>query len=454
MAVDEVQRLIMQVEGEVKVKTLTDSLNAQKKTMMELIELQSKGPLTGAQQQQFTAAAAGAVQSTAQLNELTKSMRGLMGSQGMQQIGYGLQDIFAAQGGFAQKLNAASNNIQMLAVSMGVGGGWFLAFTALTSALQLAANNWDKINAWIKDLPSPEELKKKADEAKARMAEYEKLRAEPKPGEAAAAGGAAAAMKAYGLGKLGAGLEREISAKGMPFTPEETAMQEQISGALYPESARIKALQSQLDESRRNRAKQEAARVMTEAQQPGPAGEAARRRIGQLGLGAALQGPGPSDVGIGPPEPDWAVQRPAPGRPLMIPGGVGIPHETEAEINARRAAAFAGARAQRAEAQRAEAETPAAVRPSGALGPEEMGGEIERLAGKVGQAYEMMSAGMLSNRNYKAFQAMEARLNQLVSMAEQRAQYDASNEDLMTRVQMLGQGPVGMGVYPPAPRQW
>jgi hypothetical protein len=310
----------MQVQGELKVRELTELLTVQKKTMMELIELQKAGPLTGAQQQMFTAAAAGATQSTAQLNELTRSMRGLMGSQGMMQIGYGLQDIFAAQGGFAQKLNAASNNIQMLAMSMGVGGGWFIAFTALTSALQLAANNWDKINAWIKDLPDPAELKAKADKAKASMAAYEKMKEAPTPLEKRRAAEAGVGIEAYGERKLTGELEAALSAKGVfPTTPEEAALEKEAAFAEKLGAAgdaaqgeRATRMRLELQGRRAARVKEEAARLAGQAKGEGPAADAARGRLRQLGLGRALERPEelspeglPYDVMAQLGQPEW-----------------------------------------------------------------------------------------------------------------------------------------------------
>src|SRR4051812_24618424 len=58
-----------------------------------------------------------------EVENVTKSMpkSNSFNSQGLQQLAYGLQDFVAAGGGFAQKLNAVSNNLQMVAASAGLG---------------------------------------------------------------------------------------------------------------------------------------------------------------------------------------------------------------------------------------------------------------------------------------------------------------------------------------------
>ncbi len=164
---DEVQNLIIRAQGEVELNRINKLLDQQSALFQKIMGLQAQhGPST-----QYTKAlertGAKIIEFNKQMKDLEKSLPpglegrggGRFGTQGMQQLGYALQDFTSASGGFAQRLNAISNNLQMVAVSLGIGGGWFVAITGLVTALQLLSNNSDKIESWILGL-DPAKVKK------------------------------------------------------------------------------------------------------------------------------------------------------------------------------------------------------------------------------------------------------------------------------------------------------
>ena len=291
---DEVQQLIMQVQGAAKVAALTDQLKAQKKTMEELAELQLKGPLSGSQQAQFQRAAEAAVQSTEQLGKLTRTMHGLVNTQGMMQISYGLQDVFAAQGGIGQKLNAASNNLQMLAQSMGIGGPWMIAVTGMIVGIQLLANNWDRIQAAISGLPDPKEVAKQAAEIKKKLEEHAKqwdALKKPTPLEKTKAAPFEEVI-ALGLGEDVGTAASETILADMTKPPAEWTDQQREDWLKkhYGEyntdvgaTAGLRDEEKQDLKSRRQKQVREARlkgqNLVMEANKPGPAGEAARKEL-------------------------------------------------------------------------------------------------------------------------------------------------------------------------------
>ena len=63
----------------------------------------------------------------------------------MQQLSYAINDFASAQGDFGQKLNAVANNLQMLAVNLGLGGGVTLAITGLITLVQTLSRNWESL---------------------------------------------------------------------------------------------------------------------------------------------------------------------------------------------------------------------------------------------------------------------------------------------------------------------
>ena len=144
---DEIQRLIMQVEGEAKLKSLNAELAKEVQLMNDLIAAQKKTP-DPQYAANMAAHATNLKKVNAEIEEVSKALGSskAMKTQGIQQLGFALQDFMSASGGMAQKINAVTNNLQMFALSMGVGGRWFVAITAAAiSALQLFINNWDEI---------------------------------------------------------------------------------------------------------------------------------------------------------------------------------------------------------------------------------------------------------------------------------------------------------------------
>lgn len=217
---EEIQRLVLEVENLTKLKDLNQTLEQEQKLMHGLVDSFKQGSIG---QQQYTQSMAvhgeRVIQLNAQVKELQNQTKGAMNAMGAMQIGYALQDFFAAQGGPAQKFNAIANNLQMLAASMGIGGAWFLAITGVISALQAVASNWDAIEAHFKGLPDPKETKAKADAAKAKADEYKRLLGQPTPEEKRQQGQGAGALDQYDQEKLAGAIKAALVAEGKAVGP-------------------------------------------------------------------------------------------------------------------------------------------------------------------------------------------------------------------------------------------
>lgn len=170
---DEIQRLIFQTEGTEKLEALTDALKRQKASVDQLMKAHEEGRIGGRRYLEELRQETSVLRSLqSQLNTLSQSAGGGgsrgINTQGVQQLGYAIQDFVSASGGFAQKLNSVTNNVQGFAASLGVGGAWFLGITGAITAVQLLANNWGKLADWYNgvDPAQAEALKKRVDEAK------------------------------------------------------------------------------------------------------------------------------------------------------------------------------------------------------------------------------------------------------------------------------------------------
>jgi hypothetical protein len=178
---------------------------------------------------------------------------------------------------------AVSNNLQFFAASLGMGGGAFVALTGIMGALQLVAQNWDRIQAWWKNGPSPEELKRIAEKAKAMQDEFKAIIAKPTPDQAHEAQVAAGGMEAFGNKRLSGVLGQAVSAE-MPGWSDQQKRKWGIENiARFGNEQQYNAAMAQAEQDdRRKRVDAEVQRLMTEAQKPGNEGAAARDRILQL----------------------------------------------------------------------------------------------------------------------------------------------------------------------------
>ncbi|WP_165071824.1 hypothetical protein [Paludisphaera rhizosphaerae] len=166
----QVDKLVMQVEGQSALREANALLERQKKAVQDVIEFHKMG-WTSSQQyaQQIRQEVAALKAMQGQVDALNRSFGGgtsaAAKAQGVNQLAYAVQDFTSVSGGLAQKMNSVTNNLQVFAASMGVGGVWFLAISAAMGAIQAVANNWNEIESWLTGMPSIDP-KKIAEQAK------------------------------------------------------------------------------------------------------------------------------------------------------------------------------------------------------------------------------------------------------------------------------------------------
>lgn len=322
---EEIQRLVLEVENLNKLKDLTRTLEQEQKVMTNLIETFKQGSIGQAQYTQRMALhAEKALETTAQIKELEKATKGAMSAMGTMQIGYALQDFFASQGNYAQKFNSIANNLQMLAVSMGVGGGWFVAITAAISALQVLANNWDSIEAHFKGLPDPKELKARAEAAKAKAEEYKKILGQPTAEEKRQQGQGVSALESYDQEKLAAAVKAALVAEGKAVGPTGDQQIDWMSKNRNRFGSEREFFEAWLQEVERIKGGQydaEVQRIMLGARGAGPDSAGLRRRIVDLAQGnegafppGFLTWARESLLGQRPPRPGGELVGPSPPR--------------------------------------------------------------------------------------------------------------------------------------------
>lgn len=176
----QVDKLVMQVEGQAALREANALLERQKKAVQDVIEFHKMG-WTSSQQyaQQIRQEVAALKTMQTQVDALSRSFGGgtsaAAKAQGVNQLAYAVQDFTSTSGGLAQKMNSVTNNLQVFAASMGVGGVWFLAISAAMGAIQAVANNWDSIEEWLTGISSvdPKEIAAKAKELTRKQKEIE-----------------------------------------------------------------------------------------------------------------------------------------------------------------------------------------------------------------------------------------------------------------------------------------
>lgn len=172
---NEIQKIIFQFEGRQKLEELTAMLGKESAIMADLVERHKQGVLTSAQyaQQAKTTASAvgGYVHQIEALDKQLKAAAIVSGrpaaqrAQGIQQLGYAVQDFVSTSGGMAQKFNSVTNNLQMLAAGFMPAGWGFVAITGFMAAIQVLFNNSDAIADWFNGIDA-EKLKAQAKRVK------------------------------------------------------------------------------------------------------------------------------------------------------------------------------------------------------------------------------------------------------------------------------------------------
>lgn len=314
---DEIQRIVFQVEGQRELERLNGELAKERDFLDQLLQIKKQGvvPVNPAD---ITLAATKVRDYSKELENLNRQLKGgSFNTQGLQQLGYALQDFTSVSGGMAQKFNAVTNNLQMVVASMGIGGGWFLAITGLIQGIQALVTNWDKIDAWLHDLPDPATLKAKADALKKRADEVAKLEAEPTKAAAAAAGQVHGGIVAEDAARVRQLLIQRLTPEANGPSPKEIRqwVEEELPKSRSHEEF-VAAMDARVNARKSQGAVQEAERLLSEATKPGKQGEGARKRLLELakktpgleGLVDRLQGT-PGDPTVGPTRAQFEAEQ-------------------------------------------------------------------------------------------------------------------------------------------------
>jgi len=134
---DEVQRLILQVQGQQDAERLRHVMEAEEKTLRSLNELlKQNGTLTAAQQQQQQRTAASYVANQKELKKLESGFRGL--GAGSMQLSYAMQDLVAQNGDLLRGFMAIQNNMPGIITSFGGSMGLAATVSNVSLAISLA----------------------------------------------------------------------------------------------------------------------------------------------------------------------------------------------------------------------------------------------------------------------------------------------------------------------------
>lgn len=134
---DEVQRLILQVQGQQDAERLRHVMEAEEKTLRSLNELlKQNGTLTAAQQQQQQRTATSYVANQKELKKLESGFRGL--GAGSMQLSYAMQDLVAQNGDLLRGFMAIQNNMPGIITSFGGSMGLAATVSNVSLAISLA----------------------------------------------------------------------------------------------------------------------------------------------------------------------------------------------------------------------------------------------------------------------------------------------------------------------------
>jgi hypothetical protein len=188
---DEVQKLILQVEGQERLKLLNFELKEEESNLKKLLAMKQAGVM-GTLPAEIEASAQKMVKLNAELKTLVGTSG--MGGQGVLGASYALQDftaVLAYGGGLDRALMSVSNNVTQMAQGMGASAAMAaklsMGFTALTVALPvlipLVKDFWAQMTGQGADLAA-DKLKAITENLEAARDEFQKLREMPTDVEA------------------------------------------------------------------------------------------------------------------------------------------------------------------------------------------------------------------------------------------------------------------------------
>ena len=166
----ETERLVIETVNAQKLDALNTQLAAAEKNLQANIVA---GVAAGKTNQQIEASVQAEAMAVVGLRKQINALGVSKGSarQAGLNFAYMIQDVTSVTGGLNQMILAASNNIQMMAVNMGIGTKALVGLTVGVAVLQVIANNWDKIKEAITGTAS--EWSKSVDGMKKKLEELE-----------------------------------------------------------------------------------------------------------------------------------------------------------------------------------------------------------------------------------------------------------------------------------------
>jgi hypothetical protein len=236
---DEIQNLLLRVQGEEDIKRLNAELAKGNDLLAKLMKMQAQGIDKKAS---IVAIAQNQLDRHAELDKIAKDLAtkipkgSQFSTQGVTNLAYAIQDFTSAGGGWAQKLNAVSNNLQQFALASGAGGGLLIGITGLVAGVQLLMNNWEKIDAWLSNLPDPEKVKRAAEFNKSQQEKLASVLNAVTPAQTAAAGATQEAITAIGGPKIQSKLEESLAASGAGWGESEMGDWRKAHGGEFPDS--------------------------------------------------------------------------------------------------------------------------------------------------------------------------------------------------------------------------
>ena len=213
---DEVQRLLLQVEGEEKLKSLNKQLADEREFLLQLKQIQAQG-VVGVSPATIEQAAAHMVQLNQQIKELERGTKGLTSPQALLNLSYIFDDLANTSGNWDRKLASISNNIPGLVASLGLGGAGSRArsvYSERRSSRSRRSRKRHGTRYGIRAGETAERLKTIADRAEAAAKAFDKMVEAKTKSEQKASGGLAELLKEKGPEEIRRGIIESMIATG------------------------------------------------------------------------------------------------------------------------------------------------------------------------------------------------------------------------------------------------
>ncbi len=176
---DDIQRLILKIEGEDKLKTLNVELGKEEEHLKRLLLIQKQG-VVGVNPADIQKAATEVVRLNTAIAATTRETKNFVGS--ALQLQYVMDDLINTSGDWTRHLASISNNIPGLVLSLGgtagIAGAIGIVSTGLIALAPAARAAWAALTGSGPEMAA-EQLKEIADKVKKLREEFAKLRDMP-----------------------------------------------------------------------------------------------------------------------------------------------------------------------------------------------------------------------------------------------------------------------------------